>query len=279
VRIEQRVTEPILPLGLFSLSAFAIASAGSLALGSLLYGVEVYVPVFTQGVLGRSATASGLVIIPLTLGWTAASFATGRRISRTGRYRRFPIIGGTIVLVGIASLTLIDSRTAPGAIAVALAVTGIGMGATWPTYVISTQNAVEFARVGTATAALQFFRTMGASLSVAALGALLTIRLRGELAMRVPGRHIDIDGLIEGSGSIPPSLRHGVRLALAGSLRTVFLALVPLAIAGLLLALRLKEQPLRASHEPLPLDAEAVAVAPAEGAPNGALLTCPGSDE
>jgi MFS family permease len=175
------------------------------------------------------------------------------------------------VLVGVASLALIDSRTRPEAIAVALAVTGIGMGATWPTYVIATQNAVQFAHVGTATAALQFFRTMGASLSVAALGALLTIRLRAELAVRVPGRHIDIDRLIGGSSGIPPVLRTNVRLALAESLHTVFLAAVPLAIVGLVLALRLKEQPLRASHEPLPPDGDAVPVVSSEGAPNGTL--------
>jgi MFS family permease len=249
--IEARVPEPILPLSLFRLPEFSIASAASVSLGGVLFAVEVYVPVFVQGVLGRSAIVSGLVIIPLSLGWTLASFLAGRWISSTGRYRILPIAGAVLITAAMTVLAVINPDTSPPTIAAAMAAMGVGMGVTWPTYLISTQNAVEDSRLGVATAVLQFFRTIGGSLAIAALGAVLTIRLRAEVAVHEPRRHLDINKLLQGGGHVAPALRHGVESALDASLHTVFLALVAIAALGLPLALMLKEQPLRSSQDPV----------------------------
>jgi hypothetical protein len=136
-------------------------------------------------------------------------------------------------------------------VALALVLTGLGFGVTWPTYVVATQNAVDPAQLGVATASLQFFRTMGGSLAVAALGALLTNRLTAELPAhlgRAAAARVDTDQLVQGGAHVPASLRAGIAAALDGALDPVFLALVPLAAAGVGLALALKERPLRRSQ-------------------------------
>jgi EmrB/QacA subfamily drug resistance transporter len=250
VWIERRASEPLLPLSLFSQPIFAVTSCASLVVGALLFGVTIYVPVFVQGVLGGSATDSGVVLIPLSLAWVASSFVCGQVVSRTGRYRIFPIVGTTLVLGSLASLTLAGVDTSGTTIAAELVVMGLGMGMSWPVYVVATQNAVDPSQLGVATATLQFFRTMGGTLAVAALGALLTSRLTAELPDHVghaaAGR-IDTDRLIQGSASVGPSLRAGIEAALDAALDPVFLSLVPLAAIGVGAALMLKERPLRGS--------------------------------
>jgi EmrB/QacA subfamily drug resistance transporter len=249
VTVERRAREPLLPLALFRQPVFAVTSCASVIIGALLFGVTIYVPVFVQGVLGQSATDSGVVLIPLSLAWVASSFACGQLVAHTGRYRVFPIAGTTLVLGGIVALTLVGVATSGATLAVALVVMGLGMGLTWPVYVVATQNAVDPSDLGVATATLQFFRTMGGTLAVAALGALLTSRLTAELPEHV-GRaaadRVDTDQLIQGTGSVAPSLRAGIEGALDAALNPVFATLVPLAAIGIALALLLKERPLRA---------------------------------
>jgi EmrB/QacA subfamily drug resistance transporter len=253
--VERGAREPLLPLALFREPVFAVTSSASLIIGALLFGVTIYVPVFVQGVLGESATDSGIVLIPLSLAWVASSFVSGQLVARTGRYRAFPIAGTTLVLCGLIGLTLIDTGTSGAAVAAALAVTGLGMGITWPVYVVATQNAVDPSQLGVATATLQFFRTMGGTLAVAALGALLTSRLTAELPEHV-GRSaaasVDTDRLIQGGAHVAPSLRSGLESALDAALNPVFLALVPLAAIGVALALLLKERPLRVARPGAP---------------------------
>jgi EmrB/QacA subfamily drug resistance transporter len=252
LRLERRADEPLLPLGLFRQPVFAVTSSASLIIGALLFGVTIYVPVFVQGVLGQSATHSGVVLIPLSLGWVASSFVSGQLVARTGRYRVFPIVGTGLVLCGVLVLAWIDAGTSGATVAGALVVMGLGMGVTWPIYVVATQNAVDPADLGVATATLQFFRTMGGSLAVAALGALLSSRLAAELPAhvgRAAAARIDTNDVIQGAGAhVASALRTGIEEALAASLHLVFVVLIPLAAIGIALALALKERPLRRSH-------------------------------
>src|SRR5690349_6251680 len=159
--IERRVEEPLLPLGLFRLSIFTVSALGGLVVGAVLFAVSIYVPVFSQGGQGVSATSSGVILIPFSLGWVVAATLTGQLISRTGRYRPFPIVGGAFILAGLVSLTLLGQDWPPASVSAILAVTGFGMGMTFQPYVIATQNAVDPANLGIATATIQFFRSMG----------------------------------------------------------------------------------------------------------------------
>jgi MFS family permease len=246
VAIERRVVEPLLPLSLFRDRVFSVSTAGGFVVGAIIFAVSIYVPVFSQGVQRISATSSGVILIPFSLGWVAAATVTGQLISRTGRYRPFPIVGGLFILAGLTLLAFLRIGSPPAAVAAILVVTGIGMGMTFQPYIIATQNAVEISNLGIATATIQFFRSMGGSIAVAALGTLLANRLATELQHRLgaAASRVDTDRLL-GGGSVPTGLDEGVRQALADALHSVFVASVPLGVVALVLAFALPELPLR----------------------------------
>jgi Na+/melibiose symporter-like transporter len=210
--IEQRVPEPLLPLGLFRSRTFSVSTAAALLIGGVLFGITIYVPVYVQGVLGASATGSGVVLIPLSFGWVLASMTSGQLISRTGRYKAFPVIGSVLVLVGCVLLAMLDKDSSRIAVTLDLTVVGLGMGTMFQTFVIATQNRVAMTELGVATAAIQFFRSMGGSLAVAGLGALLTAKVASGLDVAT---------------------------------HAVFVAIVPLAAVIVVLAVLLPEHELR----------------------------------
>jgi EmrB/QacA subfamily drug resistance transporter len=247
VLVTRRAPEPLLPFSLFRNGTFTISSVASLVFGALIFALTIYVPVFAQGALSTSATQSGVVLLPLLLTWVVTGFVCGQLITKTGRYKIFPAVGSVVVLGGVGLLALLGADASQAGLALSLGVIGAGMGTLIQSYVIATQNAVSGAVVGTATAALQFFRSMGGSVAVAGLGAILASRLASELPAHLgaaAGR-IDQGRLLEGGAAIPADLLRGTQEALAASLHTVFIVLVPLAALGLILALRLEEHPLR----------------------------------
>jgi EmrB/QacA subfamily drug resistance transporter len=210
---ERRATEPLLPLRLFKLRTVSVSTAASLLIGAVLFGVTIYVPVYTQEVLHSSATNSGVILIPLSLGWVVASMISGQLVARTGRYKLYPILGSLLVLTGTILLTRLGAHSSRGAVSADLVVIGVGMGTMFQIFVIATQNAVDFTELGVATGAIQFFRSMGGSVAVAAMGALL--------------------------------VSHG-RDILAGT-HAVFVAAVPLAALIVALAVALPERRLRST--------------------------------
>ncbi|MEA2267581.1 MAG: hypothetical protein QOC64_191, partial [Solirubrobacteraceae bacterium] len=252
LRIERRVEEPVLPLGLFRMRIFAVSTVGGLVVGAVLFAVSIYVPVYSQAVQQVSATSSGVILIPFSLAWVASATITGQMISRTGRYRPFPIAGGAMVLVGLILLALLDAGSSPAWVGTILAVAGFGMGMTFQPYVIATQNAVDPANLGIATATIQFFRSMGGSLAVAALGTLLANRLAAGLEERLgpDASRVDTNRLLEGSGTVPADLAAGTHAALADALHAVFVAAVPLGVLAIVMALMLDEIPLRTRRTP-----------------------------
>jgi EmrB/QacA subfamily drug resistance transporter len=245
--IERRVAEPLLPLALFGQRTFAVSSAATFVIGAVLFGVTIYAPVYVQGVIGASATNAGVVLIPLSFGWVAASMTSGQVIARTGRYRWFPVVGSALVLAGAALLTTLGTGSSQLVASAFLLLIGLGMGTMFQTYVIATQNSVDVSRLGVATAALQFFRSMGGSVAVAALGTLLANRLAVELPAQLGAAapRVDSQRLLQGGANVPGALLEGTRAALAASLHWTFIAVVPLAAAGLALAFWLPERPLR----------------------------------
>jgi EmrB/QacA subfamily drug resistance transporter len=246
VWLARRVPEPLLPFGLFRSATFNVSSLASLTFGALIFALTIYVPVFAQGAKGTSATQSGVVLLPLLLTWVVTGFLSGQAISRTGRYKIFPVCGSVVVLCGVTLLWLLGADASSGGLALALGIIGAGMGMLIQSYIIATQNDVAGSVVGTATAALQFFRSMGGSLAVAGLGALLASRLADELPARLgaDAARIDQGRLLEGGTAIPADLVRQTQEALGASLHTVFGVLVPIAAFGLVLALRLEERPL-----------------------------------
>lgn len=245
VVVERRAPEPLVPLALLREPVPRVTIVGALALGALVLALVVFAPLLLQGVHGRSATVSGLVVVPQSLGWVLCSFVSGQIISRTGRYRVFPIVGATLVLAGTASLAAAGASAPPPVIAAMLTVAGMGLGFTWPVYIVAMQNAVPHRLIGTTTATLLFSRTMASSVGVALLGALLNTRLASELApLGGTADDFDLHRLSDGA-----AMTAAERAALGDALQSVFLATIPVGAALLVAALALPALPLRA-HPP-----------------------------
>jgi MFS family permease len=185
--------------------------------------------------------------LPLSLCWSLTSAAGGQLVARTGRYRWLPILGSALVLAGFLLLSQVGLETSRTVLILELVVIGLGMGTMVQVYLVATQNAVAPSQIGVATAALQFFRTIGGSLAVTGLGALLASRVAAELAHRLgaSAQQVDTNRLLQGGAHVPLALLHGTREALASGMHSVFLVGIPIAMAMLAVALLLPERPLR----------------------------------
>lgn len=248
--IERRAPEPLLPLRLFGERIYSVSSLASFVLGALLFGVTIYVPVYVVGVQGGSATNAGVVLIPLAFAWVIVSTISGQLISRFGRYRPFPIAGSFVALAGMALLATLDADDGTAKVSLSLVVLGLGMGLMWQPYIVAAQNAVAMREVGVATAGLVFFRSMGGSFIVAVLGSVLASRLATELVRELSdaGRGVDPNALFNGTARIAPELAAGAERALASSLHTVFVLMVPLAVVAMACAFALQERTLARTH-------------------------------
>jgi EmrB/QacA subfamily drug resistance transporter len=175
--VERRAAEPITPLHLFRNSVFTIASAQFLLATMVLFVAMLYVPLFEQTVQHRSAFTAGLFDIPLLVGLVAATALAGPRISRTGRYKRYPVVGAVLTGVSMGLLSLAGQHTAAVAVAAAMAVAGAGIGFFVQVALLAGQNAVEHRYLGVATGALNFFKSIGGALGAAVFGAILAAAL------------------------------------------------------------------------------------------------------
>ncbi|MGD9999441.1 MAG: MDR family MFS transporter [Ilumatobacteraceae bacterium] len=252
VIVERRATEPMLPASLFRSATFNISVAVSFILGIALYGAISFLPMFLQVVGGSSATDSGLLILPLMAGLLTASVTSGRLITRTGRYKVFPVTGTAIVSVSLVLLGLMDERTPRGAAMGFMVLLGIGIGLTLSTLVLAIQNSVEREHIGTGTSSANFFRSLGGSIGVAAFGAVFTARLTSrlsELSLDVTSSASAFD--VASLDRLSSSDRRLFDHAFAESLTPVFLMALPLALIAWALTTRLREIPLRTHDHPL----------------------------
>ena len=241
---ERRVAEPVLPPRLFRDPVFRVAVATLFLVGVAMFGAIVFLPLFLQVVVGASATNSGLLLLPLMAGIVVSSVGVGRVISRTGRYRWYPVAGTGLMTVAMVLLATMDATTSRTTASWYVVLLGAGLGTVMPVMILAVQNAVDQRDLGTATSAATFSRSMGGSFGVAAFGAILTSRL----AQQLPG--VDAEALQASPSqlrALPPAARQAVVDAVAHSLHVVFLAAIPVALAAFLVVLFLRERPLRES--------------------------------
>lgn len=246
---ETRAAEPILPLALFRSSVFCVANAIGFAIGMAMFGAIVFIPLYLQLVYGASPTSSGLRMLPLMAGLLAAAIASGRVISRIGRYKAFPIAGTAILVVGMYLLSLLRVGTAPWLASAYMLVVGIGIGLVMQVLVLVVQNDARPHEIGVATSTATFFRSVGGSFGVAIFGTIFASRLTAELVRLPPavaarlgsGVHIDP----EQARRLPPPIRADFLQAFAHALHWVFLVGMALAIVPFLLSWLLREVPLR----------------------------------
>ena len=259
VAIELRVEEPVLPLRLFRNPQFTLSNLSAFFLAMVMFSAMIYLPVFAQGVLGVGATASGLILMPLNLGQIILGIVTGMLITRTGRYKEFMVAGVVVLGVGQWLLTRLTWESAVAEVVVAMVVFGVGLGMVLQQYTLVVQNAVGRRDLGVATAATQFFRSVGSTVGIALFGTVLNTGLadaiRGHLP---PGAPAAGGGLSAGSvldpsvlAGLPPVVADAVRRGLADRLHEVFLWGLPLVVAILLLTVGLRVVPLRETvHTP-----------------------------
>ena len=250
---EHHAAEPILPPSLFRIGVFRTASTVSFLLSMVMFGAIIYLPLYLQLVDGVSIMVSGLLMVPLMLGLLASSIVSGQIVSRTGKYKAMPIVGSVMVVIGMWLLSHLDLHTPHLTMSLYVIVLGAGMGMTMQIMILATQNAVPTDSIGTGTAAVTFFRSLGGAFGTSLFGAVFIAGLSHWIPLLVPGAasRIHVNGSFSMSPaelhSFPPHVQYGILDSFVRSLHTVFLIGVPIAMVMFAATLFLKQLPLRSA--------------------------------
>ncbi|MEU9036831.1 MFS transporter [Streptomyces sp. NPDC048352] len=252
--VERRAAEPVLPLGLFRIRTFTLCSVISFVIGFAMFGAMVYLPTFLQVVRGVSPTMSGVHMLPMVFGLLIASTVSGQIVSRTGRWKVFPIAGTAVTALGLLLLHQLERTSSDWETSVYFFVFGTGLGLVMQVLVLVVQNAVSYADLGVATSGATFFRSIGASFGVAIFGTVFTNRLGDKLSATLAGIPLPpaaaptrLEADPRAIGALPPALRPRVLDAYSSAITDVFLYAVPVVLLAFLISWFLKEDKLRAS--------------------------------
>jgi len=256
--VEKRVEEPVLPLRLFRNQVFSICSAIGFVVGLCMFGALSYIPLYMQVVNGNSPTTSGLRLLPLMAGVLLTSIGTGQLISRTGKYKIYPIVGTALIAVSLVLLAQVDEKTSSTVMGLYMLVLGLGLGLVMQVLIIAVQNSSDFADLGTATAGVTYFRSIGGAFGASIFGTVLNNRLSskiaaaqadGTLSPRFPVKQVLADPTIVQKAPVAdrPVIEPFLHLY-AVSLQTVYLVAAGIAVIAFVLSLFLREVPLRTSN-------------------------------
>ena len=246
IAVEARSREPILSLSLFRNRTFAITSAVGLIVGLSLFGSITYLPLYLQLVVGESPTGSGLQLTPMMLGMLVTSIASGRLISRFGRYRPFPIAGTILMTIGLLLMSRISLDMSVWQTSADALVLGLGMGMIMQVLILAVQNSVDYEHLGVATSGATLFRSIGGALGVALFGAIFAHSLQAQLsAVLPPGTALPAASGPAALQALPSEIRAAYLAAIVVALRLVFQVAAAVAAVGFLLTLGLRETPLR----------------------------------
>lgn len=233
VLAEKRAAEPVIPLRLFQSRIFNLSTLiGMIVVGLGMFAVVGYMPTYLQMVYGKSATASGLLLIPMVVGIMSTAIPSGQLISRTGRYRVYPIVGTILVGLTAGLMSTMDTGTSLVTVGCYFFMLGAGIGLLMQTLVLAVQNDFPQSDVGTATSSNNFFREIGATLGTAVVGAIFTNRLTDQLAANVPASATSSMGKGESLTpalvkALPDQVREAVVLSYQQALTPVFRYLLP----------------------------------------------------
>ncbi|WP_405678344.1 MFS transporter [Streptomyces sp. NBC_01511] len=254
IRVERRAAEPVLPLGLFRIRTFTLVSVISFIVGFAMFGAMTYLPTFLQIVQGVTPTMSGVHMLPMVLGLLITSTASGQIVSRTGRWKVFPIAGTGIIAIGLLLLHRLEVSSGTWEMSAYFFVFGAGLGLVMQVLVLVVQNAVRYEDLGVATSGATFFRSIGASFGVAIFGTIFANLLTNKLTDSLAGQRLP-PGVSPGElaadprsvGQLPPAMRAGVLDAYSSSITSVFLYAVPVVLVAFAFSWFLKEDTLRGS--------------------------------
>ena len=248
VVVESRAADPILPLRLFRSSVFSVCVTLAFIVGFAMLGALTFLPTYLQFVKGVSATGSGVQTLPLVVGLLVTSILSGTIVGRTGRYKVFPVAGSFVMAVGLFLLSGMDASTPYWSMALDMLVLGIGIGLCMQVLTIIVQNTAAYRDLGVATSGVTFFRTLGSSFGAAVFGTVYSNVLSSTLPAAIaaaPGVDPSLIGTPAALHSYPAAQIAPVVDVYAHAIHVVFLAAVPVAGVAFVLALFLKEVPLR----------------------------------
>jgi len=243
---HKHAKDPILPLDLFRNHTFSLSMIIVFLIGIAMFGAILYIPLFAQDVLGRSATNSGIILTPMVLSLVLVSIIAGQVVSRTGRYKAMAVFGMAAITGGLLWLSTLNINSTSAQLTARMIIVGVGLGFGMPIFNLIVQNAFPHSRLGIATASVQLFRSIGATIGVAVMGSILNNRLNHHLANLHSTAIVNASQL---SNANPSTIPPVVKSALSSSISNVFL------IGGLVVSLAffaswfLREIPLRTSHE------------------------------
>lgn len=247
VRVELRAAEPVLPIRLFASPVFTVCCVLSFVVGFAMLGALTFLPTFMQFVDGVSATVSGLRTLPMVVGLLITSMGSGVLVGRTGRYKIFPVLGTAIMAGAFLLLSQMSAATPVWRQSLDLFILGTGIGLCMQVLILTVQNTVDYEDLGVATSGVTFFRTIGSSFGAAIFGSLFANFLADRVgpALAASGAPPAAAQSPQVLHRLPPEVAAPVIDAYADALGRVFLFAAPVAVVGFILALTLKEVPLR----------------------------------
>lgn len=266
--VERRADHPLIPMSLFAARNFSLATAAGLIIGVAMFGCLAYLPTYIQMVHGLGPTAAGLMMTPAMVGMMGTSIVIGNVVSRTGRYKWYPVVGSVIMALGMFLIGTLETHDGLVHLGAVLFVFGLGLGMCMQLLVLIVQNTFPVSLVGTATASNNFFRQIGGTLGSAIVGSLFVSRLADLMSQRVPDAAAAsgpagaafAKSSAEGGGSansLSPEVLGGLpgplHEAIAGSyndaLVPIYLVMVPLVLVAAVLLVFLREDALRETIE------------------------------
>jgi EmrB/QacA subfamily drug resistance transporter len=252
---EKSAEDPIMPLRLFATNVFVIGNSLGFLMGAASVGATIFLPLFLQVVIGKTASNSGLLITPLMIGITIGALAAGRFIRWTGKYKLVPLIGLAIATAAFVGFVFVTRETPAIYEIVIMTAMGIGLGPAGPMVTIAVQNAAETSDLGSATSLTAFFRSMGGSFGVALMGAILFAGLTAHGADTSTG--VSTTYLLHGGpaviATLPPAAQQEIVASFGNSFHYVYAVGAAICALGFVLAFFIKELPLRMrAHGPRP---------------------------
>jgi EmrB/QacA subfamily drug resistance transporter len=251
VLVESRAAEPIVPLSIIRQRTTALAILGSLAVGMAMFGGAVFLGQYFQIGRGYSPTEAGLLTIPLMAGVLLSSIIAGRLISASGRIKPYIVTGSVVLVLGFALLGTIDHQTSLVFVGVAMLLVGVGVGMVMQNLVLAVQNTVALKDIGAASSSVAFFRSLGGTIGVSVLGAVLARQVASRTSEGLTAAGIPASGSAGGStldiGGLPPAVQDIVRAAYGDATGHIFLLSAAIAVVGIIAAVLLKPGKLRTS--------------------------------
>lgn len=249
IRVELRHPEPMVPIALIRERTTALAIIGSIAVGVAIFGGSVFIGQYFQVAGGRTPTQAGLLTIPLMVGSLVGTLISGRLITKSGFWKRFLVLGSVLLIIGLGLLATIDHRTPEWHAMVFLGFVGVGMGMLIQNYVLVVQNAVDVSQVGATSAVVAFFRSLGGTIGVSVLGAVLAAQVKDDVTSKIaalgPGAPSAGNGSLLDVENLPAPIAEIVRGAYGDATGTIFMIAAAVAVLSLVASLLMKEVPLR----------------------------------